>query len=204
MYLFQRNHSSINFRLSYSPSLFSLFSTNLFPQQRWQHCESGGEGERERIQDGSLFCPLKEGLLDTSIWKTVDSRKYGITRASISPSTRTVLKILQVNGYEAYLVGGCVRDLLLGKTPKDYDVVTNASLREIKKNFHRSFIVGSQFPICHVYISGNMIEVSSFETIPMNSITRNAVSFSDMSNLCDWKNFVRWRDSMRRDFTING
>ncbi|KAE9450240.1 hypothetical protein C3L33_17864, partial [Rhododendron williamsianum] len=71
-----------------------------------------------------------------------------------------VLKILQGAGFDAYLVGGCVRDLLLNKVPKDFDVVTTATLKQIKKEFYRCLIVGQRFPICHVHVKGSVVEVS--------------------------------------------
>ncbi|EXC35254.1 Poly(A) polymerase [Morus notabilis] len=61
-------------------------------------------------------------------------------------------------GFDAYLVGGCVRDLLLNKIPKDFDVITTANLDQIKKQFRRAIIVGQRFPICRVHIQGSVTE----------------------------------------------
>ncbi|XP_058187292.1 uncharacterized protein LOC131304175 isoform X2 [Rhododendron vialii] len=143
------------------------------------------------------------GKVDMSNWRKLDSRILGLTQSMISSSSLIVLKILQGAGFDAYLVGGCVRDLLLNKVPKDFDVVTTATLKQIKKEFNRCLIVGQRFPICHVHVRGSVVEVSSFETAAKNGKEKQKTIFSQMPPGCDKKDFVRWRDSMRRDFTIN-
>ncbi|CAK7355527.1 unnamed protein product, partial [Dovyalis caffra] len=110
---------------------------------------------------------------------------------------------LSYAGFESYLVGGCVRDLLLNRVPKDFDVITTANLKQIKKKFHRSQIVGRRFPICIVYIKGSAIEVSSFETAAKQSQEKEKFLLSQMPRSCDEKDCRRWRNSMHRDFTIN-
>ncbi|KAM2666970.1 hypothetical protein EV2_018724 [Malus domestica] len=145
-----------------------------------------------------------QGFIDMSKWKKVNARVLGIKRSMISQPSWIVLKLLQAEGFEAYLVGGCVRDLILKRVPKDFDVITTANLKEIKKKFHRADIVGQRFPICRVHVKGTVIEVSSFETV-----ARDAGENKDKDNLscrppgCDKKDFVRWKNSMHRDFTIN-
>ncbi|XP_058187293.1 uncharacterized protein LOC131304175 isoform X3 [Rhododendron vialii] len=146
---------------------------------------------------------LERGKVDMSNWRKLDSRILGLTQSMISSSSLIVLKILQGAGFDAYLVGGCVRDLLLNKVPKDFDVVTTATLKQIKKEFNRCLIVGQRFPICHVHVRGSVVEVSSFETAAKNGKEKQKTIFSQMPPGCDKKDFVRWRDSMRRDFTIN-
>lgn len=200
MAIFRRN----GLFFSYSPtSLLSRLQALVFEQQRWTHTTTG-DGGVGHGQDGSSFFPLKDGLFDTSNWRIVNSKIFGIRNSAISSSTWTVLKILQGQGFEAYLVGGCVRDLILGKTPKDFDVVTTATLEQIKKQFHRCIIVGRRFPICQVFVFGSQIEVSSFETTHIDTPKREPILFSQMPSNCDKKDFVRWKDCMRRDFTING
>ncbi|WMV18028.1 hypothetical protein MTR67_011413 [Solanum verrucosum] len=71
------------------------------------------------------------GQIDFSKWRKLDSRNFGISRSMIPPSPRVVLKILHGEGFEAYLVGGCVRDLILNRIPKDFDIITNATLRQV-------------------------------------------------------------------------
>ncbi|RVW32917.1 Poly(A) polymerase I [Vitis vinifera] len=141
--------------------------------------------------------------IDMSKWKKLDSRTFGITRSMISSPSWVVLKLLQREGFEAYLVGGCVRDLILNKTPKDFDVITTAKLKQIKKRFRRAQIVGRRFPICRVHVKGSVIEVSSFETVAKHGEEKEKVSFSQMPSGCDESDFNRWRNCMHRDFTIN-
>ncbi len=73
-----------------------------------------------------------------------------------------VIRHLQANGYEAYLVGGAVRDLFLQKKPKDFDVVTNAVPEQIRKTFRNSRIIGRRFRLVHIYFPREIIEVSTF------------------------------------------
>ncbi|KAM0949738.1 putative polynucleotide adenylyltransferase [Dioscorea sansibarensis] len=124
--------------------------------------------------------------------------------SDISSPTWTVLKILQCKGFDAYLVGGCVRDLLLKRRPKDFDIVTTANLKQVKKNFHRSRVVGRRFPICHVQIRDCTVEVSSFNTTDRHVKERVTIHSSQIPTNCDEKDFIRWKNCMERDFTING
>ncbi|XVE87528.1 hypothetical protein DITRI_Ditri18aG0125000 [Diplodiscus trichospermus] len=121
----------------------------------------------------------------------------------ISIPSWTVLSILHKGGFEAYLVGGCVRDLVLKRIPKDFDVITTADLKQIKKKFNHAVIVGRRFPICRVHIKGSVIEVSSFNTVAKHDEDKErALSFL-VPNGCDEKDLIRWRNSRNRDFTIN-
>ncbi|KAL2522047.1 Polynucleotide adenylyltransferase family protein [Forsythia ovata] len=137
-----------------------------------------------------------------SKWRKLDSRSLGITKSMISLSSWVVLKILQSAGFEAYLVGGCVRDLLLNKVPKDFDVITTAGLKQIRKKFHRAVIVGRRFPICRVCVKGSIVEVSSFQTVAEQS-KRKEVFISQMPAGCNQRDLDRWKNCMQRDFTIN-
>ncbi|KAJ6919139.1 hypothetical protein NC651_013178 [Populus alba x Populus x berolinensis] len=142
-------------------------------------------------------------VVDRSKWRKVNARYHGITRSMIPDAPWTVLKVLRVGGFEAYLVGGCVRDLLLNRVPKDFDVITTANLQQIKKKFHRALIVGRRFPICIVHVKGSVIEVSSFETSAQQCQEKEKVLLSQMRRSCDEKDFLLWKNSMQRDFTIN-
>ncbi|XP_007046524.2 PREDICTED: uncharacterized protein LOC18610659 isoform X1 [Theobroma cacao] len=141
--------------------------------------------------------------IDTSKWKKIQASKVGITGSMISLPSWIVLNTLRKEGFEAYLVGGCVRDLLLKRIPKDFDVITTANLKQIKKKFHRAEIVGRRFPICRVHIKGFVIEVSSFETVAKHDEDKAKALSSLIPNGCDEKDLIRWRNSMNRDFTIN-
>ncbi|KAM4118594.1 hypothetical protein ACJW30_02G215600 [Castanea mollissima] len=145
----------------------------------------------------------QQGYVDMSKWRKVNSKILGITNSMISLPTWNVLNILKSKGFETYLVGGCVRDLLLNRTPKDFDVITTAKLKQIKKQFHRSYIVGQRFPICMVHIKGTVIEVSSFDTVAKHDEEKEKFLSLQMPKDCNEKDFIRWRNSMCRDFTIN-
>ncbi|KAK9285251.1 hypothetical protein L1049_024440 [Liquidambar formosana] len=176
---------------------------SLLQLQRFNHTMVEGGLQAQFYREmGSDSVPEK-GHIDTSKWKKVDSRVCGITRSMISPSSWIVLKLLQSEGFEAYLVGGCVRDLLLNKVPKDFDVITTANLKQIRKQFHRAEIVGRRFPICRVHVKGSVIEVSSFETVAKHAEEKEKYLFSQMPRGCDKKDLIRWRNCMHRDFTVN-
>uniref|UniRef100_A0A7N0TD45 Poly A polymerase head domain-containing protein n=1 Tax=Kalanchoe fedtschenkoi TaxID=63787 RepID=A0A7N0TD45_KALFE len=100
--------------------------------------------------------------------------------------------------------GGCVRDLLLKRVPKDFDVITTANLKQIKNHFHRSHIVGRHFPVCVVHIRGHDIEVSSFDTVANTGFAERENSVPRlMPRSCHETDMLLWRNSMQRDFTVN-
>ncbi|KAG8475904.1 hypothetical protein CXB51_032666 [Gossypium anomalum] len=125
----------------------------------------------EPVIQGAHFSPAKnvsgEGS-KLSQWKKLNSQDLGISTSNISKPTRKVLNGLKTKGYEVYLVGGCVRDLILKRTPKDFDIITTAELREVVKAFSRCEIIGRRFPICHVHMDDTIVEVSSFSTSARN------------------------------------
>src|SRR5688572_27473243 len=89
-----------------------------------------------------------------------------LDRAAIDPDADRVVRKLTRAGYKAYLVGGCVRDLLVGKTPKDFDVATSATPNEIKATFRNSRIIGRRFRLAHVFFGSKIIETSTFRANP--------------------------------------
>ncbi|KAK2656867.1 hypothetical protein Ddye_009919 [Dipteronia dyeriana] len=141
--------------------------------------------------------------VNVSKWKKVDARMFGIYRSLIPQYSWNVLNILKHRGYQVYLVGGCVRDLILKKVPKDFDVITTANLKEVKKEFRRCEIIGKRFPICQVHIRGSTVEVSSFETVAKQDEGTQKVYSFQLPHGCDEEDLVRWRNSMHRDFTVN-
>ncbi|MES2211795.1 MAG: polynucleotide adenylyltransferase PcnB [Pseudomonadota bacterium] len=88
--------------------------------------------------------------------------EHGISRTQINEYALKVLYRLKDRGFEAYLVGGCVRDLLLGVTPKDFDVVTNALPEEVRSVFKNCRLIGRRFRLAHVYFGEEIIEVATF------------------------------------------
>jgi len=116
----------------------------------------------------------------------------------ISIAALKVVKRLSEDGFEAYLVGGCVRDLLLGKKPKDFDVATNATPQEIHKLFRNSRIIGRRFQIVHVRFGREVIEVATFRG------QHNPKESSDAGHILRDNVFGSFKeDSFRRDFTVN-
>ena len=93
----------------------------------------------------------------------VKRQKHGISRKQIDKSALDVLYGLKRAGYDGYLVGGCVRDLLLGLEPKDFDVVTNAEPDQVKSVFRqRCRLIGRRFRLAHVRFGRMIIEVATF------------------------------------------
>ena len=107
-----------------------------------------------------------------------------------------VIATLNRNGFEAFLVGGCVRDTVLGRTPKDFDVTTNATPEQVAALFDKTLEVGASFGVVVVIIEEIQIEVATFRTDGQYSDARrpDSVSFSTSAK----------EDVVRRDFTING
>ena len=116
----------------------------------------------------------------------------------ISVHAIKTIEILEDNGFEAYLVGGAVRDLLFGIKPKDFDVVTNATPDQIHHLFRRSRMIGRRFKLVHVIYGREVIEVSTYRS------QQKEIHQTDGSVIKDDNHFgTIEEDSMRRDFTIN-
>src|SRR5215510_15050114 len=88
--------------------------------------------------------------------------EHSISRSAISANALRVLYRLREAGYEAYLVGGCVRDLLLGMTPKDFDIATSALPEEVKRTFRNCRLIGRRFRLAHVFFGREIVEVATF------------------------------------------
>ena len=92
----------------------------------------------------------------------VPREAHTVSRKSIQPHALKVLYQLKKSGFAAYLVGGGVRDLLVNLKPKDFDVATDARPEQIKKLFHRCFLIGRRFRLAHVYFGREKVEVATF------------------------------------------
>ena len=92
----------------------------------------------------------------------ISAKEHGLTRDRIDSRALEVTDALIQAGYQAYLVGGCVRDLLLGKDPKDFDVATSATPEEVHELLPRTRLIGRRFRIVHVRVGREVIEVSTF------------------------------------------
>ncbi|MFT3930382.1 MAG: polynucleotide adenylyltransferase PcnB [Spongiibacteraceae bacterium] len=132
--------------------------------------------------------------------------QHSISRKHISQGALKVIARLRAAGYEAYLVGGGVRDLLLGGHPKDFDVATNALPEQIREIFRSSRIIGRRFKIVHVRFGGETIEVTTFrgDHTQDNEISaQHAARNEDGMLLRDNVYGTMAEDAIRRDFTIN-
>lgn len=111
-----------------------------------------------------------------------------------------VLSKLRRAGHEAYLVGGCVRDLKLGRKPKDYDLATAAHPRRVKRLFHNGRIIGRRFKLVHIFYGDHIIETATFRREP----ERGSGDDDDLLITEDNEYGTAAEDARRRDFTING
>ncbi len=126
--------------------------------------------------------PIKKAIIYTK-------EEHGIQLQKIDPDALRVISRLRDTGFAAYLVGGAVRDLIVGKIPKDFDIVTDATPSRIKKIFRNSRIIGRRFRLVHVIFGTKIFEVSTFRSTIDGSVGN---SFGTIDE-----------DVMRRDFTLN-
>lgn len=120
----------------------------------------------------------------------------------INVNALKVVNRLTSSGYQAYLVGGCVRDLLLGNHPKDFDVATNAHPDEVHELFRNSRLIGRRFKIVHVRFGREIIEVATFRA--PHSEQQTEQNFSDEGMILSDNIYGTFsEDSARRDFTVN-
>ncbi|CAK0736587.1 hypothetical protein CVIRNUC_000770 [Coccomyxa viridis] len=169
-------------------------------RKEWSRAASREPSLEGRILDDSVHC-IRHQDIPRGVW--------------------TALLKLRGAGHEAFLVGGAVRDMLLGRKPKDFDVLTTATPVQVKRHFSKCQIVGSRFPIALVHWGGTVLEVSSFGT----RAKRDTIP-TDAAALLSWppphskgaskrpaplpaeQQHVRWSDARRanatsRDFTVN-
>jgi poly(A) polymerase len=137
--------------------------------------------------------------LKKKVKEKIFAEKLPIIKQELNPKlidrdAKKIIKTLTDKGFEAYLVGGCIRDILLGLKPKDFDITTNATPKQINKIFKRSRIIGRRFQIVHVLFGRrDFIEVSTFRGAEENTkMLRRDNNFGDI-----------FTDAKRRDLTIN-
>jgi len=122
--------------------------------------------------------------------------EHNVSRKDIDADALNVMYRLKSHGYLAYMVGGGVRDLLLGRRPKDIDIGTNAHPQQVKKLFRNCFVIGRRFRLCHVRFGRKVIEVSTFRRqAPAeegDTLIRRDNTFGSPEE-----------DAFRRDFTVN-
>ena len=113
--------------------------------------------------------------------------EHKISRSVFDSEALEIIRRLRNSGYESYIVGGAVRDVMLGRSPKDIDIVTSAKPQEVRKLFFKSRIIGNRFKLVHVYNGNALYEVATFRAESLNS--------NEFGTLAE--------DVMRRDFTMN-
>ncbi len=127
--------------------------------------------------------------------------EHSISRSMIDEEALKVLYRLHRHGFLAYLVGGSVRDLLLGKTPKDFDVATNAHPHQIRDLFRNSRIIGRRFRLVHIFFKGGrVVEVSTFRS----HSEFEEIQTEDGHTIRTDSFGTPEEDALRRDITING
>ena len=121
--------------------------------------------------------------------------EHGIDRRLVSRHAIKVCEVLNHEGYQAYVVGGAVRDLIVGRRPKDFDVATDARPEQIRPLFRRALIIGRRFRLAHVKFGTKTIEVATFRTDGV---------YDDGRHPTEVRFTTAEEDAKRRDFTING
>ncbi len=134
--------------------------------------------------------------------RAVPFGKHGVSRDKISGSARRVTTGLQEKGYAAFVVGGAVRDLLLGLEPKDFDVATDATPEQVRAVFRRARIIGRRFRLVHVMFGDDTVEVSTYRARHGADATEGS-SDEHGRILRDNVFGTQEEDASRRDFTIN-
>ncbi|HLX80243.1 MAG TPA: polynucleotide adenylyltransferase PcnB [Burkholderiales bacterium] len=137
--------------------------------------------------------------LETRGPQRVPQARHGVTRSTISSSALKVCDVLAERGYAAYVVGGAVRDVLLGITPKDFDVATDARPEQIKPLFRRALVIGRRFRLVHVMMGPETIEVSTFRAADNKSSEKDEHGRVLRDNVFG----TMEEDARRRDFTVN-
>ena len=126
-----------------------------------------------------------------------------IDNNKISKFAISVVQELQKNNFQAYLVGGCVRDALTGLEPKDFDIATNATPEQVRKTFKASRIIGKRFKLVHVFNRSELLEVATFRSGNDQKDGDNIVTDASGKILRDNNWGTLEQDCDRRDFTVN-
>jgi poly(A) polymerase len=137
---------------------------------------------RYRYSTGPNGKPEKKAIIYTS-------DEHGINFADVDGEAVSIIKKLKSAGYDSYIVGGAVRDLILGKKPKDFDIASAASPTRIKRIFRNSRIIGRRFRLVHVYFGQRIFEVSTFRSLKDGHTSNTFGTIEE--------------DVLRRDFTLN-
>jgi poly(A) polymerase len=139
------------------------------------------------------------GIQKASPYREYSASEHIIRIKEIPLYVVKIIERLESSGYEAYLVGGCLRDIMAGLKPKDFDVATNARPADVLKVFPRSIAIGRRFRIVHVRMGREVVEIITFRGSPSGSWLQRNLSKRALENSYGTKE----TDTNRRDFTIN-
>lgn len=155
----------------------------------------------------SLRSPLRRSKHPRSTPEVLGHGQHAMRRAQVSRNAINVVERLQKAGYQAYLVGGCVRDLMLGLVPKDFDVATSATPEQVRSEFRNSRVIGRRFKLAHVHFGREIIEVATFRA---NHPQGEDDEDSNLASRNESGRILRDNvygsledDAQRRDLTIN-
>ncbi len=129
----------------------------------------------------------------------VPREKHGLAREGISPAAAKVCAVLREAGFQAYVVGGAVRDLLLDIAPKDFDIATDARPEQIKPLFRRALVIGRRFRLVHVMMGPETVEVSTFRAADPQTAEKDEHGRVLRDNVFGSQE----EDARRRDFSVN-
>ncbi|MEG0822563.1 MAG: polynucleotide adenylyltransferase PcnB [Burkholderiaceae bacterium] len=131
--------------------------------------------------------------------KRYTAAEHGINPALVSKAALRTCESLHRAGFKAYIVGGAVRDLLLGVAPKDFDVATDATPEQVKSHSRRAIIIGRRFRLVHVMHGAETIEVSTFRSLGTDKVAKDEHGRVLADNVFG----EQYEDAARRDFTVN-
>lgn len=150
------------------------------------------ERVRSFIGGGPAYPIVKEPRI-------IPKEVHGISPDLVSWQAKRTCEALKRRGFKAFIVGGAVRDLLLGVKPKDFDVATDATPNEVKRAQRRAVIIGRRFRLVHVIFGDEIIECSTFRALEGAGVRKDASGRVVSDNVFG----EMWEDAARRDFTIN-
>ncbi len=146
--------------------------------------------------------PPRNGTEPQSEPRIIPRTDHGLGRDAFPPQALEILGRLEERGHAAYVVGGSLRDLLLGRHPKDFDIATGAHPEEVRRIFRNSRLIGRRFRLVHVYFGRHYVEVATFRATPSGREAGSVVS--DEGRLLRDNVYGTERDdAYRRDFTVN-
>lgn len=131
--------------------------------------------------------------------RVIPASEHGIKPELVAWQAIRTCEALQNRGFKAYVVGGAVRDMLLGVTPKDFDVATDATPEEVKACQRRAIIIGRRFRLVHVIFGREVIECATFRSLDSHGVRKDAAGRVISDNIFG----EMWEDAARRDFTAN-